>query len=62
MSLLITYFPTIILGFSLAPSWMCTVKCPFFVTMYYFQPCRLAKSNMPKQNLCQFANVISDGS
>jgi len=30
--------------------------------MYYFQPCRLAKSNMPKQNFCQFANVISDGS
>ena len=41
---------------------MCMVKRLFFVTMYYFQPCRLAKSNMPKQNLCQFANVISDGS
>ncbi len=38
------------------------VGASLFVTMYYFQPCRLAKSNMPKQNFCQFANVISDGS
>ena len=38
------------------------VGASFFVTMYYFQPRRLAKSNMPKQNFCQFANVISDGS
>jgi hypothetical protein len=44
------------------PSRICTVGASFFVTMYYFQPCRLAKSNMPKQNFCQFANVISDGS
>ena len=38
------------------------VDASLFVTMYYFHPWRLAKSNMPKQNFCQFANVISDGS
>lgn len=44
------------------PSRIRTVGASFFVTMYYFQPCRLAKSNMPKQNFCHLANVICDGS
>ena len=43
------------------PSRICAVGASFSVTMYYFQPWRLAKSNMPKQNLCQFVHVISDG-
>ena len=43
MSLLITFFRQLSLVFPFAPSWMCTVKCPFFVTMYYFQPWCLAK-------------------
>ena len=34
----------------------------FFVNMYYLQPILLCKSNMAKQNFCQFFNVICDGS
>ncbi len=30
--------------------------------MYYFHPILLAKSNIAKQNFCQFFNVICDGS
>ena len=33
-----------------------------FVNMYYLKPILLCKSNMAKQNFCQFFNVISDGS
>ena len=34
----------------------------FFVNMYYLQPILLCKSNIAKQNFCQFFNVICDGS
>ena len=34
----------------------------FLVNMYYLQPILLYKSNMAKQNFCQFFNVICDGS
>ena len=34
----------------------------FFVNMYYLQPILLCKSNIAKQNFCQFFNVICDRS
>ena len=34
----------------------------FFVNMYYFKPILLCKSNIAKQDFCQFFNVICDGS
>lgn len=48
--------------FSKHPLRIHTVKRCFFVNMYYSQPILLAKSNIAKQNFCQFFNVVSDGS
>ena len=39
-----------------------TADKSFVVNMYYLQPILLCRSNIAKQNFCQFFNVISDGS
>lgn len=39
-----------------------TVTASFFVTMYSYHPCLLAKSNIPKQNFSHGVNDICDGS
>ena len=44
------------------PFRICTVPKPFFVTMYSYQPRRLAKSSMAKQYFSPGVNVVSDGS
>ncbi len=46
----------------LHPSRIHTINQIFFVNMYYLQPILLCKSNIAKQNFCQFFNVICDGS
>lgn len=44
------------------PLRICTVRVVEFVIMYYSNPIRLANSNKEIQNLCQFFNVICEGS
>ena len=39
-----------------------TADKSFVVNMYYLQPILLCRSNIAKQNFCQFFNVICDGS